>query len=411
MQDQDSKKQDWFWKLFEAVLRSHAKNANLDYFRRKYPGSAEIVSIRRINIAAKWAGLVGFGSGVVYSVAGLTVLSSAVGTVATGLLGSPVTVPALAVSIPIMGLTFAGEVAFLIRIQLHLAYDLFMLYGLPINVDDPEQMQEIMQVAFGIKGAELTGQTLQKVIPQVAPKFLRKSMRTGLIRRRFQASVAKKISWKFARKYFGEGVLIKALVPVLSIITATWWNFASTKLIGKTLQSKIRQRGLAVHEVEKLTITQFDNPKLILKSALFMGLSSKGLSETQLTFYSHLVEKFRDYHGDELIDSLNEDLSLEWSDVEIDLVSVEDAQQQEAILKLLVAMVVVGGKLNHQNLRRLEKLSKSYGIRFNKDEIKLRCKKFEDNKPFHVLFFMMLILFLLLSIICVLTAFGVFRGT
>jgi hypothetical protein len=74
-------------------------------------------------------------------------------------------------------------------------------------------MQELMQVAFNIKGVEVTGQALQKVLAQVAPHLLRQAMRTGLIRRKIQEMVAKNLSWGFARKYLGEGFLIRASVP------------------------------------------------------------------------------------------------------------------------------------------------------------------------------------------------------
>jgi len=409
MPDQESKNLGWFWKVVEAVLRSHAKKANLEFFQRKYPGlPAKIIAIRRIDTAAKFAGIVGFVSGAVISVASLGALTSVVGTVATGLAGSPVTVPTLAISVPIMGVALIGEVGLLIRIQLHLAYDLFVLYGLPVDNEDPEQMQEVMQVAFGIKGVEFTGQTLQKVIPQVAPQMLRKAMRTGLVRRKFQESVAKKITWSFARKYLGEGVLIKALVPGIAVFTATWWDYTSTKGIGKTLQAKIRRRGLAVKEVEKLKLDQFENPKLVLQAVLLMDFSGSDFSETELTFYSNLVGRFRDFYGDEVIDSLNEDASLEWDDVATDLVNVTDTQKREAIYKLLVAMVVVGGKLNRQKRRRLDSLAKLYGLTFNREGIESRCKRFKEPKPFRTSLFVILTLFVLMLLMCVLSSFGVF---
>ena len=62
-------------------------------------------------------------------------------------------------------MAFVGEVSALIRLQLHLAYDLFVLYGLPLNLDDPEDLQQVVSVAFGIKSAEMAGQAIQKAIP------------------------------------------------------------------------------------------------------------------------------------------------------------------------------------------------------------------------------------------------------
>jgi len=375
MPDQESKNLGWFWKLVESVLRSHAKNANLEFFQRKYRHSpVEIIAGTRIKTAAWYAGLV----------------------------GSPVTVPTLAVSVPTGLVALAIEVGLLIRIQLHLAYDLFLLNGLPVDIEDPEQMQDIMQFAFGIKAVEVTGQALQKVIPQVAPQMLRHAMQTGLVRRKFQESVSKRLPRSFAIKYLGEGALIKALVPGIAIFTATWWDYTSTKGIGKTIQAKIRQRGFAVQELEKLKLDKFDNPKLVLQAVVFIGFSGRDSSDTDLTFYFNLVGRFRNFYGVEVIDSPHDAASLEWDNVTFELANVTVAQKREDIYKLLVAMVVVGGKLNRQKSRRLESLADSYGLTFDREGIELRCKPFEEPKPSRTCFFMILTLFVLMLLMCVL---------
>jgi hypothetical protein len=293
-------------------------------------------------------------------------------------------------------------VGLLIRIQLHLAYDLFLLNGLPVDIEDPEQMQDIMQVAFGIKAVEVTGQALQKVIPQVAPQMLRHAMQTGLVRRKFQESVSKRLSRSFALKYLGEGALIKALVPGIAIFTATWWDYTSTKGIGKTIQAKIRRRGFVVQELEKLKLDKFDNPKLVLQAVVIIGFSGRESSDTELTFYFNLVGRFRNFYGVEVIDSPHDATSVEWDNVSFELANVTDAQKREDIYKLLVAMVVVGGKLNRQKSRRLESLADSYGLTFDRESIEIRCKPFEEPKPSRTCFFMILTLFVLMLLMCVL---------
>ena len=407
MTAQELEKLSWFWKLVQSILRSHAKNANLEFFQRKYPGlPAEIIAARRIETASKFAGLIGFASGATISVASLTAVTSAVGTVASGFVGSPVTVPALAVSLPVMGIALGAEVGLLIRIQLHLAYDLFVLNGLPVDIEDPERMQEVMQVAFGIKSAEISGQAIQKVLAQVAPQLLRKVMRTGLIRRKIQELVAKKLSWAFARKYLGEGILIKALVPGIAIFTATWWDYTSTKAIGKTLQAKIRRRGLAVKEAEKLNLEQFDDPKIILQSVLLLTLSNGSISETELTFYSRVVERLRHLHGEEVVNSLGEVTSLEWDDIVVTLADVTDIQQRRAIYDILVTAIVVGGNLDRLKRKRLENLAELYGLTFDKERIKVKCKAFEEPKRARTCLFTILALFVLMLFTCVLCSLG-----
>lgn len=94
----------------------------MEFFQRKYRHSpVEIIAGKRIKTAAWYAGLVGFGSGIVISVSSLAALTSAVGTAFTGLVGSPITVPTLAVSVPKGLIALTIEVGLPIRIQLHLA--------------------------------------------------------------------------------------------------------------------------------------------------------------------------------------------------------------------------------------------------------------------------------------------------
>jgi hypothetical protein len=183
---------NWFWRFLESVLKSYSRNINLQFFQRKYPGlPSEVIAKRRIKAASNWAGLIGFMSGAVISVASAAFAVQTVSTVASGFTASPITVPALLITAPVGVLAFAGEITLLVRLQLHLAYDLFVLYGLPVDTEDPEQMQEVVGVAFGIKSAEVAGQAIQKIIPQLAPTLLRRTMRTGLVRRRFQEWVGR----------------------------------------------------------------------------------------------------------------------------------------------------------------------------------------------------------------------------
>lgn len=50
---------------------------------------------------------------------------------------------------------FAAEIGVIVSIQLHQAYDLFVLYHLPVDVDDPEQMQEVSSLDWELLLADL----------------------------------------------------------------------------------------------------------------------------------------------------------------------------------------------------------------------------------------------------------------
>jgi hypothetical protein len=57
---------------------------------------------------------------------------------------SPATVPAAAA-------TMMADVAFITRLQLRLAYDVAVLYRVPLDLSDPDDMWKLIRVAFTIK--------------------------------------------------------------------------------------------------------------------------------------------------------------------------------------------------------------------------------------------------------------------
>lgn len=404
----NDKPDNWFWRLLKRVVQSYSRNVNLEFFQKKYTGlPAEAIAQRRIKASANLAGLIGFMSGSAISVAGAAVAVEALSTVASSFTASPITLPALLITAPVGAVAFVVEIAVLARLQLHLAYDLFVLYGLPVNVEDPEQMQEVVSVAFGIKSTEIAGQALQKIIPQLAPALLRKTMRNGLMRKRFQEWFAQRILRKFARKYLAEGALVRVIVPGIAIFSAAGWNYLSTKSIGQVLQARIRRRGLAAKRVEKLSLEGLGNPKLVLQAVLGLALTNNNLSETEIIFYSKFVEKLRKIYGDDSVNALGEVSSLDWDETVIDLADVTDTHEKMMIYEALTEVAIVEGQLHQKKIKRLSSIANIYGLSFDLNKLKLQIVPFKESQPARTCLIVVLMLFLLMIIsggICLLIA-------
>lgn len=394
-------KASWFWRFLSNVLQSYSRNINLEFIQRKYPGlPAEIVAKRRIKTASNNAGLIGFFSGAVISVAGAAVVAETMSTLASGFTASPITLPALLITAPVGILTFAGEVTALVRLQLRLAYDLFVLYGLPVNTEDPEQMQEVVAVAFGIKSTEVAGQAIQKIIPQLAPTLLRKTMRSGLVRKKFQEWVARRITREFARKYLAEGALIRFLVPGIAIISAAGWDYLSTQAIGQVLQARIRRRGLAAKLVDKLSLEGVENPKLILQAVLCLALTNDELSETEIIFYSKLVEKLRKIYGPESVETFGEISSFDWDELVTDLADVANNQEKSVVYNALTEVAIVEGEIQAKKIIRLKGVADLYGLTFDLSKLKMQAAVFKEPKRSRTCLIVILMLFVLMIISC-----------
>jgi hypothetical protein len=399
----------WFWRLIRWVLIIHAKKANLEFFERKYAGlPADVIAARRIKSAARFAGLAGFFCGAIISLSTIGAVTSALSTVASGFTASLVTVPVIVISLPAALLAFGAEMAIIIRIQLHLAYDLFVLYRLPVDLEDPEEMFRIAGVAFGIKGAEVGGQALQRLLPQLAPQLLRKAMRTGLVRRKIQEWFARRLSWQFARRYLGEGVLIRWLVPGIAVITATGWDYYSTKAIGGTLHSKIRRRGLAAKEVDKLDLKKVANVQLFIKSILALALTDHDLSETEFTFYSTLIEQLRQIHGDEAVDAVRDITFFDWQVILAELAQIGDPEERKVFYEALVAAAVVEGQFRRAKRKRLASVAKMWDLPFDAKTIKARVEFFREPNPTRTCLISVLAIFALMLLSCALCSWGIY---
>ena len=62
--------------------------------------------------------------------------------------------------IPVAVTAVMGEVLFTIRLQLRLVYDIHLLYGIPLDAGDPEDLMGIFAIVYGVKLAEIGGRLL-----------------------------------------------------------------------------------------------------------------------------------------------------------------------------------------------------------------------------------------------------------
>lgn len=211
----------WFSRLLAQGLEGYANQVNAEYFRQKYPGlSTDMIVERQIDLAQKYAALSGGVTASAYSAA-------VVGNFASFGLGSGVAVPAALTS-------FAADVFFTTKIQLQLAYDMAILYGVPINLKDPDDVFNLIRVAFGIKAGEVFQQAAGKLSPE-ATKYAIKQTIKG-------ATLESLKALPVVGRYLLQRNLIKFAVPVAGIAVAAGMNWFTTKGIGHVARATFRDR-------------------------------------------------------------------------------------------------------------------------------------------------------------------------
>lgn len=367
-QSKANQSRDWFSRLMTETLKRYARNASTDYLVQKYPGlPKDIIAERYIVQQARMAALAGAASATVVSAA-------AVGSVA--LASSVVGVPGLAITLPIGIAAFAVETGYTVRLQIRTAYDLCNLYGLSVDPDDPEDVQEIFAMGMGIKAGELTGNALQRLAPGVAMQQTRRFMRTG-IRRAFQGWASKNLSRTIARRYLAEKILLSAFVPGISIILAAGWNYYFTKGLGRTIQARVRGRGMGIEYIHDIQIPIQAKPELLLASALnIMGADGR-VSENELAAYKELAAGLRKLHPD----FVPENLGSQWGDADnwlAKVAGVEDEETRKAVYAISEIMTIVDGQVGRKEVKRLKQIARLVGVQVDGARLKMRAR------PFHV---------------------------
>lgn len=157
----DIKSGGWFTKLSAEALRSYTDKVDWQYFQERYEGvPADAIVDQRIKMAARYAALEGGLSAGAYTAAVAATIGSLGGA-------SPATVPAAVT-------TMMVDVAFTTRLQLRLAYDIAVLYRVPLDLSDPEDMWKLIRVAFTIKSGEAIQKGVVKAVPAVVRPVIKR---------------------------------------------------------------------------------------------------------------------------------------------------------------------------------------------------------------------------------------------
>lgn len=239
----DLKSGTWFTWLLKHALDTYAKEVDAQYFETKYPGlNRDAIVERRIALAQRYAALAGGLSASAYSAAVIATLGSAGGA-------SPIALPAAVAS-------FAADLFFVSRLQLRLAYDLSVLYGHAIDLDDPEDLIDLVKVAFGIKA----GEQLQSAVLKLAPE----AVRVGIKKVVSGATLAWLQALPVVGKHLLQRSIIKGAIPLVAVPLSSGVNYFMTGAIAKTARQIYRDKGLIAEQAPGLT-AELDDPLLFLE--------------------------------------------------------------------------------------------------------------------------------------------------
>lgn len=328
----DIKNGNWFPRLLATSLTSYAEKVDAKYFQDKYQGvPPDAIVDQRIKMAARYAAIEGGLSASAYT----ATVAATIGTVGGS---SPATVP--------MGIaTVMVDIAYLSQLQLKLAYDIAVLYGVPLDVDDPEDLWKLIRVAFTVKSGEFVREGVNKAVP---------ALMRPLIKRFYSGAVLNAArGLPVVGKFLLQRNLIKIGIPVVGIPLAVVLNRGTTVVAGKHAQSVFRKEA-RVLEVAKRLMDRSRHPQLLLWVAWLVINADGRISDDEALLIRHLIRFARERHeiADERLTSV---VDLDPDDVWL-LLSETDGEISD-VLDASVVIAEIDGGINSKERKVIDELS------------------------------------------------------
>ncbi|MGV9427246.1 hypothetical protein ACWDO7_23530 [Streptomyces sp. NPDC003656] len=270
----DIKSGNWFTKLAAHAMNSYTEKVNWQYFQDRYAGvPADAIVDQRIKMAARYAALEGGLSAGAYTATVAATIGSLGGA-------SPATVPAAVA-------TMMVDVAFISQLQLRLAYDISVLYRVPVDVHDPDDLWKLIRVALTIKSGETANKTVSKAIPALVRPVVKRFYSNS--------TLAAGKALPVVGKHLLQRNVIKIGIPLVGVPLAVLLNRYTTLLAGRHARAVFRNEARIIELAEGMS-TRSRHPRLMLWVAWLVIRANNKIADDEALLMRHLVRLVRERH-------------------------------------------------------------------------------------------------------------------
>lgn len=312
----DIKSGGWFTKLLAQSLGTYTDKVDWQYFQRKYKGiPPDAIVEQRIQMAARYASIEGGLSASAYT----GVVAATIGTLGGA---SPATVPAAAA-------TMMVDVAYTTRLQLRLAYDISVLYRVPLDTSDPDDLWKLIRIAFTIKGGEIVSEGVLKTVPALVRPLIKRFYSKAVLNAGKGLPVV--------GKYLLQRNVIKISIPLIGVPLSVVVNRQTTLIAGRHARAVFRNEARIIEIAETLT-KRTRHPKLMLWVAWLVTMADDKTAEDEATLLRHLVRLAQEHHqvvDDELSRIITIDPAEVWRRIDAeqgDLTDLIEVAEQVAVV-------------------------------------------------------------------------------
>ena len=343
----DLRQGTWFVKLLAFSLDGYVQEVDAAYFRKKYPDlPADAVVDARVRMAANYAGIEGGLSAAAYN-------GAIAATIGSGGGASPLSLPA-------GGASFVVDMSYTTYLQLRMAYDIAVLYGVPLDIKDPGDMWKLVKIAFAIRVGETGGSATLKFTPAVVRPVL-KRMFSG-------QRLAMVKSLPIVGKHLLQRNIIKFGIPIVGVPTTVLVNRWTTRAVGGQAKEILRKEARIREAASRLVSSTDACEELVWVLWLVMQVDGCA-KDDELLLLHHVTEAMKRAGCDEsLLKELRELVELDESMVWRRIDSLEG--ERRALYDAAVVAAAVDGKIVPSEVSVLKKLAVRCGVEYDPESIK-----------------------------------------
>jgi hypothetical protein len=343
----DVKSGDWFAKLLASSLRTYSETATPEFFANKYPGlPMDAVVDRQIALAQRYAAIEGGLTSAAYTTA-------VAATVTSGGGASPFTAPAALTA-------FSVDLFYLTRLQLRLAYDMSVLYGKPADIDDPEDLYDLISVAFGVKATEAATTAVNKLAPE--------AVRVGVKAVVKGTTLQSMRAFPVIGKHLLQRNVIKVCIPAVGVPVTVGMNYWSTGAVARAARQIYRDHALADEAARKFVDYSADDGLLV--SVVWAAIrADRTTAQEEMCLLRNLVRFADETEG---LDEDSSDLGL---DLDVESLFVRAAalapQERDNLFDAALLAVAFDRKVHKKEREFLDRLATAMDTQW--DPVRLKA--------------------------------------
>lgn len=346
---EEVKSGQWFFRVFQQVVRAYDRNARTAYFQKKYPGlpADEIADILS-SVTVRYATIAG-------SVAGVAATANLIAAV-----GSAGMTASLFLS------SVGAEMLYLSYIQMRLVLDMSVVYDLQLDPEDPEDILLVFGYALGVAPTEIIGKGLV-----IATGAGTKSVVKSVVSKGTLEAVQKfgqRIGFKILQR-----TIIKYAVPVASAAVGGGYNYIATRSVGQIAKAHFKNRGKVTDELRAILSKQKVYDLAVPAAVMFMAQVDGDASPKEMELYRAMLSRmsFEEYTTEDF-----KKLSGDEQNVLEAISQIGDVELRKALVELLTMMAICDGELTNKEREFLGKAAEQLDVALDIDAVEDRVKEY-----------------------------------